>query len=66
MHHGLERAIGIDQQVAAFLSQCNGKRTLGDLLAMLSPKEGVDPEQVRSGCLAVMRQLIRRGFVVAK
>ena len=66
MSYGLERACGVDQQVAAFLSQLNGKRSLRELLALLSPQDGPSADQVRVGCLEVMRRLILRGFVLAE
>lgn len=64
LDHGLERGCGVDQQVAAFLSECSGKRSLGELIEALLPKEGPDAQQVRVGCFAVMRQLMQRGFVL--
>jgi hypothetical protein len=66
LDHGLERGCGVDQQVAAFLSECNGKRSLGELIQSLLPQEGPDAAQARAGCLAVMRELMRRGFVLAR
>ncbi len=60
---GLERACRVDPQVAVFLAECNGKRSLGELIAALLPNEGPQAAQVRAGCIAVMRQLMRRGFL---
>jgi hypothetical protein len=60
---GLERASRVDPQVAAFLSECDGKRTLGELIEALLPTEGPQAEQIRAGCIAVMKQLMRRGFL---
>jgi SAM-dependent methyltransferase len=60
---GLERASRVDPQVAAFLSECDGKRTLGELIEALLPIEGPQAEQIRAGCIAVMKQLMRRGFL---
>jgi hypothetical protein len=65
LDHGLERGCGVDQQVAAFLAECTGKRTLGELMLALLPQQGPDAAQARAGCLAVMRQLMRRGFVLS-
>lgn len=65
LSQGVERTCAVDQQVAAFLSHLNGERTLRELLGMLTPQQDVTHEQVQAQCLAVMRQLIRRGFVLA-
>jgi hypothetical protein len=62
--NGLERSCSVDQQVAAFLSHFNGRRSLHDLLGMLSAQPGVGAEQVRSQCLAVVRRLIQQGIVL--
>jgi methylase of polypeptide subunit release factors len=64
LSHGLERTCAVDQQVAGFLSHLNGARTLRDLFELLTPQQDVSRQQVQAQCLAVMRQLIRRGFVV--
>lgn len=62
---GLERTCRVDPQVAVFLAECNGRRSLGELIQALLPTEGPQAEQMRAGCIAVMRQLIRRGFLKA-
>lgn len=62
--HGIERTCAVDRQVAAFLSRLNGKSSLRELLALLSPAPDVDMKQMQAQCLAVMRQLVRRGFVL--
>ena len=65
LSHGLERTCAVDQQVAAFLSHLNGTRSIRELLAALTPSQDVDPQRMQAQCMAVMRQLIRRGFVLA-
>jgi SAM-dependent methyltransferase len=60
---GLQRVSRVDPQVAVFLSECTGKRTLGELIRTLLPSEGPQADQIRAGCIAVMRQLMRRGFL---
>ena len=62
---GLQLTCAVDQQVAAFLSHLNGKRTLRELLQFLPPEQGINANQMRSACLVVLRLLIRRGFVLA-
>jgi SAM-dependent methyltransferase len=61
---GVLRTCPLDGQVAAFLSHLDGKRTLRDLLEFLPPEQGANGDQANSACLAVMRLLIRRGFVL--
>jgi hypothetical protein len=63
--NGVQRSCSVDPQVAGFLSHFNGKRSLRDLLGLLSAQPGVGAEQVRSQCLAVVRQLIEQGIVLA-
>jgi methylase of polypeptide subunit release factors len=65
LSHGLERTCAVDPQVAGFLSHLNGTLSVRELLETLTPQQDVDPLKVQAQCLAVMRQLIRRGFVLA-
>ena len=49
--------------VAEFVGACDGSRTLAELTEALAVKVNASLDQVRRECLAVMRQLIERGFV---
>ncbi len=60
---GLPFSIGIQPLVAEFIAQCDGTRSLGDLILELSGKVKASPEQVQSECVSVIRRLIERGFV---
>jgi hypothetical protein len=64
LDQGLERATRLDQHAAAFLAECTGERSLGELIELFLPADNPQAEQVRAGCIAVMRQLMRRGFVL--
>jgi methylase of polypeptide subunit release factors len=64
LNQGLERVTRVDQHAAAFLAECTGELSLGELMELYLPSEGPQAEQVRAGCIAVMRQLMRRGFLL--
>ena len=64
LEQGLERTTRVDQHAAAFLAECTGERSLGELIELYLPTEGPQAGQVRAGCIAVMRQLMRRGFLL--
>jgi SAM-dependent methyltransferase len=64
LDHGLERVCRVDQHVAAFLAECTGQRSLAELIGELLPADAPQAEQVRAGCIVVMRQLMRRGFLL--
>lgn len=61
---GLPFSLPVQPLVAEFLGSCDGQRTLGELTGELATKVNANLEQVRRECLAVMRQLVERGFVV--
>jgi hypothetical protein len=60
---GLPFSLTVQPLVAEFLGSCDGQRTLGELTEELAGNVNANPEQVRRECLAVMRQLVERGFV---
>ena len=64
LDHGLQLACGVEGQVAVFLSECTGKRSVGELIESLLSKEGSGTEQARAACITVMRRLLQRGFVL--
>jgi hypothetical protein len=61
---GLGYRGNIDPYVAEFLGLCNGQRPLGEALATLSNRLGQDPQNVAASCLAIVRRLVERGFLV--
>jgi len=61
---GFPFSMGVQPQVADFMSQCNGTRTLAELIQDLSSKVDVPPERVREECLNIVRAMIERGVMV--
>jgi hypothetical protein len=50
--------------VAEFLATCDGTRTAGQAVEALAESANAPVDTVRRECLAMMRKLIERGFVV--
>jgi hypothetical protein len=50
--------------VAEFLATCDGTRTAGQAVEALAESANAPVDIVRRECLAMMRKLIERGFVV--
>jgi hypothetical protein len=61
---GFPFSLSVQPLVAEFLGNCDGNRSLGELISELAPKVGATPEQVRKECLEVVRTLIAHGYVV--
>jgi len=61
---GIPASIRLDPRVAEFLAGLDGRRTLGELVGDLAQRVATDPEVVRRECLAVVRMLIKRRFVL--
>lgn len=57
----------IDTQplVAEFLVMCDGERTVREAIELFSQKVNAPLEKVQPECVAMLRKLIERGFVVA-
>lgn len=57
----------IDTQplVADFLVMCDGERTVGEAIELFSQKVNAPLEKVQPECVAMLRKLIERGFMVA-
>jgi hypothetical protein len=54
----------LDPAVAEFLAGLDGSRTLGELVEDLAQRVQVDSGVVQPECLAVVRKLIERRFVL--
>lgn len=61
---GLQYASDIDLRLAGLVARCDGRHRLGDLLAQMASALGEDREKITPNCLAMMRQLIERGFLL--
>lgn len=62
---GIPFSLALEPLVAEFVSHCDGKRTLGELIQALASKVNANSEQVQRECLSVVRRLIERGFLLA-
>jgi hypothetical protein len=60
---GVPASQAVEKEVADFLSQCDGSKTLDKLAQELSAKVSATPDQVRQQCCAIVRRLAQRRFV---
>jgi hypothetical protein len=60
---GLRQTIRLEGEVAQFLGQLSGDRTLGELIRELASRVEVEPERVRTECVGMARLLLERGFL---
>ncbi len=61
---GIPASMRLEPMVADFLAGLDGRRSLEELAAALAQRAGADPLVVRRECLAVVRRLVERRFVV--
>jgi hypothetical protein len=61
---GLRLFAAADTNVANLARLCDGSSTLRDLLARMAAELGVEFDSVASGCLAIVRQMMSRGFLL--
>ena len=61
---GIPASMRLDAPVAEFLAGLDGQRTVGELVEKTVLRVRADPERVRRECLAVLRRLVERRFVV--
>jgi predicted RNA methylase len=61
---GIPASMRLDPAVAEFLAGLDGSRTLGELVEDLAQRVQVDSGVVQPECLAVVRKLIERRFVL--
>lgn len=61
---GIPASMRLDPTVADFLAGLDGRRTLDELVRDLSQRVRADLEIVRPECLAVVRKLVERRFVL--
>jgi methylase of polypeptide subunit release factors len=61
---GLQYDGNIDLRLAGMVALCDGQHTLGEILGKTATALGEDLDRIAPNCVALMRQLIERGFVV--
>jgi hypothetical protein len=61
---GLQYEGNIDLRLAGMVALCDGKHTLGEVIGRTAASLGEDRERITPNCLALMRQLIERGFLI--
>lgn len=64
--HGLERRMTIDGRVLAFLSHCDGKRTVGELIAHVAAEAAVDFGTAKASGLPLVCRLLRAGLLTIR
>ncbi len=61
---GIPASMRLDPPVAEFVARLDGSRALGELVRDMAQQVRADPEVVQRGCLAVVRTLLARRFVL--
>jgi len=63
---GIPFFIGLQAPVAGFLNGCDGSRTVGEVVEKFAKQVDAPFEQVQRECLAIIRKLIERGFLLCQ
>lgn len=61
---GLQYEGNIDLRLAGMVALCDGQHTLAEVIERTAKTLAADLEQITPNCLALMRQLIERGFLI--
>jgi predicted RNA methylase len=61
---GIPASMRLDPPVAEFVARLDGSRTLGELVGDTAQQVRADPQVVERECLAVVRMLVARRFVL--
>jgi methylase of polypeptide subunit release factors len=61
---GFQAHLTVQPLVAEFLANCDGTRSLGEAIQQLADKADAGVDKVRAECVAMVRHLIERGFMV--
>jgi len=64
--HGLERRMTIDGRVLQLLSHCDGKRTVGELIAHVAAEAAVDFATAKASGLRLVCRLLRAGLLTVR
>ncbi|MGA7216465.1 MAG: hypothetical protein WBX20_19865, partial [Terrimicrobiaceae bacterium] len=63
---GIERRATIDTRVLLLLPQCDGRRTVRELIAIVGESDGTDFATAAASGLPLIRRLLRAGFLVVR
>jgi SAM-dependent methyltransferase len=63
---GFEYSMTLQPLVAEFVGRCDGTRSVNDVVGEFAGKVNAPLERVQKECLAVLRKLIERGFVLGE
>jgi hypothetical protein len=61
---GLTYSSPVDLRLAGLVARCDGQHPVRDLLVDLAAATNSDLEKITPNCLALLRQLIERGFLM--
>jgi SAM-dependent methyltransferase len=61
---GLTYSSPVDLRLAGLVARCDGQRPVRDLLVELAATTNSDLEKITPNCLALLRQLVERGFLL--
>lgn len=64
--HGIEHRAAIDPSVLVLLSRCNGARTVRELISGVSQSDQGDSASAANMGLALVRRLLRAGFLIVE
>ncbi len=60
---GISFSGNVDMHIARLLADCDGRQTLSQLIRAIADQTQTDPETFTGACLAVVRKLMRSGFL---
>jgi SAM-dependent methyltransferase len=63
---GIPFFLGLQAPVAGFLNGCDGTKTVGEVVQKFAAQVDAPFEQVQKECLAIIRRLIERGFLLCQ
>ena len=64
LERGLRYSGNVDRNALALLARCDGQRTLGQVVAELAASVGAEVERIAPQSVALVRQLVERGYLL--
>ena len=61
---GIEHRAALDPRVLLLLSQCNGTRTVREIISAIGQNDGTDLATAAAAGLPIVRRLLRAGFLI--